>query len=176
MRVLKRGIAAVEQSTQEVQRGSRLAVSLELAARIWNARLRRELRSVDDVPAIARQLLARLGLGRRGARLGELAGNAPQLHHLRMAAEGEDQRHLQEQLKIVADVVGLMLLEAFGAVAALQQKSATRRHRGEFGLEVAHLLDEDERREVAQMALHLLECTLIRVLRDLEDRLAPPAI
>src|SRR5262249_3983531 len=129
-----------------------------------------------DVPAIARQLLARLGLGRRGARLGELAGNAPQLHHLRMAAEGEDQRHLQEQLKIVADVVGLMLLEAFGAVAALQQKSATRRHRGVLGREVAHLLDEDERREVAQMALPLLECPLTRVLRDREDRLAPPVI
>src|SRR5262249_7410381 len=155
----------------EIERGSRLAVSLKLAARIWNARLRRELRSVDDVPAIARQLFARLGLGRRGARLGELAGNAPQLHHLRIATEGEDQCHLQEQLKIVADVVGLMLLEALGAVAALQQKSATRRrHGGEFGLEVAHLLDEDERREVAQMALHLLECTLIGVLRDLEDR------
>src|SRR5262249_57371469 len=124
----------------EVERGSRLAICLELAARIWNARLRREFRTVDDVPAIARQLLAGARLGRRGARLGELTGNAPHLHHLRIAAEGEDQCHLQEQLEIVANVVGLMLLEALGAVATLQQEPATSRNGRKPGLKIAHLL------------------------------------
>src|SRR5262249_33502684 len=90
MRVLKRCVASVEQSPQEVERGSRLAICLELAARIGSARLCRELRTVDDVPAITRQLLAGSRLGRRGTRLGELAGNATNLHHLRIAAEGED--------------------------------------------------------------------------------------
>src|SRR5262249_49178588 len=60
--------------------------------------------------------------------------------------------------------------------AALQQEPGASRHGGKLGLEIAHLLDEDQRREVVQMALHLLERTGIRVLRDLEDRLAPPAI
>ena len=44
----------------------------------------------------------------------------------RVAAEGEDQRHLQEQLEVVADVVGLVLLEALGAIAALQQEALAR--------------------------------------------------
>ena len=136
----------------------------------------RELRAVDDVAAVARQLLAALLLGGRGARLGELAGHAPHLHHLRVAAEGQDQRHLQEQLEIVADVVGLVLLEALRAVPALQQEALAAGHAGELLLEVAHLLDEHERGKVAQIALHLLQRRLVRVLRHLEDRLAPPAV
>ena len=138
--------------------------------------LRRELRAVDDVAAVARQLLAALLLGGRGARLGELAGDAPHLHHLRVAAEGQDQRHLQEQLEIVADVVGLVLLEALRAVSALQQEALALRHVGQLLLEVAHLLDEHQRGIVAQIALHLFQRRLVRVLRHLEDRLAPPAV
>ena len=40
MRVLERGVAAVEQRAQEIERRRRLAVGLELPARIGNARLR----------------------------------------------------------------------------------------------------------------------------------------
>ena len=136
----------------------------------------RELRTVDDVAAVARQLLAALLLGRRGARLGELAGDAPHLHHLRVAGEGQDQRHLQEQLEIVADIVGLVLLEALRAVAALQQEALAAGYARQLLLEGAHLLDEHERGEVAQVALHLFQRRLVRVLRHLEDRLPPPAV
>ena len=97
MRVLEIGVAAGGEGAQQVQRRRRLAVGLELAARIGHARLGRELDAVDDVAAIGRQLDAADGLGRRRARLGELAGDAADLHHRRRAGEGQHHRHLQEQ-------------------------------------------------------------------------------
>ena len=63
----------------------------------------------------------RLGVGR--ARLGELAGHAADLDHRHGAAEGQHDRHLQQHAEGVADVVGMELGEALGAVAALEQES-----------------------------------------------------
>ena len=176
LRVVERGVAAVEQRAQEIEGGRRLPVGLQLPLRIGDAGLRREVRPVDDVAAVARQLLAVLLLGVGGARLGELPGHAADLHHPGVAGEGEDQRHLQEQLEIVADVVGLVLLEALGAVAALQQEALAPRHLGEPLLEVEHLLDENQRREVAQVVLDRLQGGLVRVGRDLENGLGSPAV
>jgi hypothetical protein len=76
---------------------------------VRDARRRRELGAVDDVAAIDRQLLAVALLDRGGARLGELAGNAADLHHRRRGRIGEHHRHLQEQAEEIADVVGAML-------------------------------------------------------------------
>jgi hypothetical protein len=81
-----------------------------------------ELHAVDDVAAIGRQGHGPLHLGRRRARLGELAGHAADLHHRLAAGEGQHHRHLQDQAEGVADIVGGEFLEALGAVAALQQE------------------------------------------------------
>src|SRR5262245_64536060 len=104
---------------------------------------------------ITRQLLAVLLLRRRGTRLGELAGDTPDLHDLATAGEGQNQRHLQEELEIVADVVGLVLLEAFRAVSPLQQERLAFGDAGQPLLEVADFLDKNQRRKVAQVALDL---------------------
>src|SRR3546814_1449244 len=79
--------------------------------------------AVDNVAAIARQLDAVDYLGGRRARLGELAGHAANLHDRAGGAEGQHHRHLQHDPEGVAEVVGLVLGEAFRAVAALEQKS-----------------------------------------------------
>ena len=81
-----------------------------------------EIEAVDDVAAVGRQgdAVLRLGVGR--ARLGELAGEPPELDHRAGGAEGQHHRHLQQHLEGVADVVGVELGEALGAVAALQQE------------------------------------------------------
>ena len=73
----------MREGAQQIQRRGRLAIGLDLPPRIGRARVRGELGAVDDVAAIARQLDAVLLLGRRGARLGELAGDAADLHHRR---------------------------------------------------------------------------------------------
>ena len=118
------GVAALHERAQQVQRGGGVAERLDLPCRIGPACLVGEFDAVDDVAAIARQLLAVLLFHRRGARLGELAGDAADLHHRQRGGIGEHHRHLQEHAQEVADVVGADIVgaglgEALGAVAAL---------------------------------------------------------
>ena len=125
MHVLEAGVAALREGAQQVERRRRLPVGHLLARRIGNARLLVELGAVDDVAAVGRQRHAVLGLVVGRARLGELAGDAADLHHRLRAGEGQHHRHLQEDAEEVADVVGAMLGEAFGAIAALEQECVT---------------------------------------------------
>src|SRR5690606_41460774 len=63
---------------------------------------------------------------RRSSDLGELAGNAPYLDHGLGCAMGQHHRHLQEDAEEITDVVGAVLGEALGAVAALEDRKSTR--------------------------------------------------
>ena len=175
MRVLEICITAVGEGAQQVERRRRLAVSLELAARIGLARLRRELDVVDDVAAIGRQRDAIDRLDVRRARLGELAGDAADLHDRRGRGEGHHHRHLQEDAEEIADVVGRMLGEALGAIAALQQERLARHGLAERALELARLAGEHQRGIAGELALDLAERGRVGIDRRLLDRLAPPA-
>ena len=87
-----------------------------------------------------------LDLDRRGARLGELPGHPPDLHHRLLAGESQDDRHLQQHAESVADVVGVEFLEAFGAIPALQQERIIK-YTTRFQLSVydaAQLTDEKD--------------------------------
>ena len=92
-------------------------------------------------------------LGRRGARLGELAGDAADLHHRRAAGKGQHHRHLQEDAEEVADVVGAVLGEALGAVAALQQESLARGDARQRLLQLARLACKNQRRKGRKLLL-----------------------
>ncbi len=175
MRVLEVGVAAGGEGADQVQRRGRLPIRLELAVRIGDARFRREGDVVDDVAAVARQLDAVLHLGVGRARLGELAGDAPDLHHRQRAGEGEYHRHLQEDAEEIADVIGRVLGEALGAIAALEQERLARRDAGQRLLELARLAREDQRREAGQLRLDGGELRGVRIGRGLLDRLLPPA-
>ena len=45
-----------------------------------------------------------------------------------VGGEGQDQRHLQEELEVVPDVIGLVLTETLGAVTALQEEALAFRN------------------------------------------------
>ena len=166
------GVAALGEGAQQVERRGRLPIGRELAARIGDARLGRELGPVDDVAAIDRQLPPVALLDRRAARLGELAGDAADLHHRRGGRIGEHHRHLQEQAEEVADVVGAVLGEAFGAVAALQQESVAGRDLAQRLGQVARLAGENQRRKGRQLRLDLGQRGRVGIFRHLQDRLA----
>ena len=121
------GEAAGGERAQKIQRRRRLAVRHQLPLRIGNARFCGEGNVIDDVAAIARQLDAVDLLGRRRARLGELAGDAADLHHRQRAGVSQNHRHLQKHAEEIADVVGAVLGEALGAIAALQKESLAGR-------------------------------------------------
>ena len=176
MHMLEIGVAALREGAQQVERCRRLPIGHQHAMRIGNARGLGELDAVDDVAAIARQLLAVLRLGRRRARLGELAGDAADLHHRRAAGIGQHHRHLQEHAEEIADGVGAMLGEALGAIAALQQKRLARGDPGELGLQLARLAGEHQRREGRKLLLDVVERGPVGINRDLLDRPRAPAV
>ncbi len=168
-------IAAMGEGAQQIEGGGRPAVGLDLPAGIGPAGGFRELDVVDDVAAIARQLLAVALLHRRGARLGELAGDAADLHHRRGGPVGQHHRHLQEDAEEIADVVGAVLGKAFGAVAALEQESLALGDAAERFLEVARLSGEEQRRQARELRLDGGDFAGIRVFGQLGNRLIPPA-
>ncbi len=133
-----------------------------------------ELLAVDDVAAIGGQRLAAARLVVVGARLGELAGDAADLHDRKVGGEGEHRRHAEENAERVADVVGAELGEALGAVAALQQERLALGDVGQVLGERARLAGEDQRRIGAKLRLHGRERRRIRVFRT--DRLRTPAL
>ncbi|MEY9437259.1 hypothetical protein ABIF14_004350 [Bradyrhizobium elkanii] len=153
-----------------------LAISHQLALRIGNARFRREGDVVDDVAAIARQLDVALLLGRRRARLCELAGDAADLHHRQRAGIGQHDRHLQEDAEEVADVVGAVFGKALGAVAALQQEGLAGGDPPQRLLQAARLAREHQRRKGRQLGLDIGQCLGIGIIGHLQHLLGAPAI
>ena len=176
MHAREAGVAAMRERAQEIDGGGGLPVGFDLPARVRRARLLGEGEVVDDVAAVARQLAAVDRLGRRGTRLGELAGDPPDLHDRRGGRVREHHRHLQQHAKEVADVVGMVLGETLGAVAALQQETLARRYPAQRPLEVARLPGEHQRREGRDQRLDLVQCLPVRILRGLHDRLCAPAV
>ncbi len=175
MDVVQVGIAAAGEGAQQVQGRGRLVIGPHQALGVGRALGRVERHAVDIVAAIGRQGHPALGLHRRGARLGELAGHAPDLHHRLAAGEGQHHRHLQDQAKGVADIVGGEFLEALGAVAALQQKGATGRDIAQQAFQAARLTGEHQRRQGAQGRLHPLDRARVRIVgRDVLGGLCSP--
>ena len=174
--VLEIGVSAGGEGAQQVQRRRRLAVGLELAARVRLARFRGEVDVVDDVAAIGRQRDAVDGFDVRRARFGELAGDAADLDDRRARRERHHHRHLQENAEEIADVVGRMLAEALGAVAALQQERLARSGGAERALQLARFAGEHERRIAGELPLRFGKGRLVLVDGRLLDRPRPPAV
>ena len=168
------GIAALAERAQQVQRRRRLHVGLQHPLRIRHAVGVGGLVAVDDVAAVGRILAPVDHLGRRRARLGELAGHAADLHHRALGAEGQDHRHLQHHLEGVADVVGGELGEALGAVAALQQERPALGHVGQLSPQLARLAGENQRRIGGELAFHCRQRGRIGIVGHLDPRALPP--
>ena len=164
MHIVDRGIAALGEGAQQIERRRRLPIGLDLPPRIGDARFRRERDVVDDVAAIARQFDAVDLLDRRGARLGELPGDAADLHHRHGAGIGQHDRHLQEDAEEIADVVGAVLGEAFGAVAALQQEGLARGYPRQRLFQVAGLACKNQRRKRGKLRLDIGQCLGIGII------------
>ena len=69
----------------------------------------------------------------------------------------------------------MMLGEALGAVAALQQESLARGDPPKRFLQLARLACKDQRRKGGELPLDRLQCGRIWIVRHLHDGLGPPA-
>ena len=170
VRVRQVGVAAGGEGAQKIERRRRLPISFELPARIGNARLRREVGAVDDVATIRRQLDAAAFFGRRRARLGELAGNAADLHHRRRRRIGQHHRHLQKQPEKIADIVGAVLGEALGAIATLEEECLAGGNLRQSAFEIACLACKNQRRKARKLRFDVGQRLDVGIIRHLHDR------
>ncbi len=133
-------------------------VGLQQALRVRHAALLVEADAVDDVAAIGGQGHAVLRFVAGGARLGELAGHAPDLHYRAAGGEGHYHRHLQQYLEGIADLRRGKFGEAFRAIPALEQEGASGGDFGELPAQLASLAGEDQRRVSGEGLLDLARC------------------
>ena len=125
------GEAALGERPQQVHGGRRLVVGGQQAGRVGHPGGGRGQRVVDHVAAERRDDRVADGLGGRRAGLGELPGDPAHLHHRHAGAVGQHDRHLQDDLELVADGVGGEPVERLGAVAGLEQERLAGGHLGE---------------------------------------------
>ena len=73
------------------------------------------------------------------------------------------------------DPVGLAVLEILGAVAALEQEATTFGNLGERGLQTPRLACKDQRRKLGKTGFRGVECSHVRIVRNLLNGFRPPA-
>ena len=139
-------------------------------------RLGRELDAVDDVAAIARQLDAADRLGRRGARLGELAGDAADLHHRRARRRRSAP---PPSAGTRGRSRGCCRRECSAKLSAqsppCSRKASPVGDLAERLLQLARLACKNQRRKAGELRLDGLQRRRVRIGRHLLDRLVPPA-
>ncbi|KPY40222.1 Uncharacterized protein ALO52_05173 [Pseudomonas syringae pv. primulae] len=150
MHLMQVGKAALGKGAQQVERGGGLVVGLHQTIRVWNAAFLVEADAVDDVAPVSRKRNAVDGFIVGRARLGELARHASDLDHRTACGKGHDHGHLQQHLEGVANLACGKLHEAFGAVAALQQKRAALGHFGKLATQLSGLAGKHQRRVAGQ--------------------------
>jgi hypothetical protein len=109
-----------------------------------------------------------------GARLGELAGDAADLHDGQRCAVGEHGRHLQEDLQLLADPDRRQLVERLDAIAGLEQEGTPLLHAGETGAQVTGLTGEHQRRARLQARERGFDRCGVRPFGLLQRRIAAP--
>ena len=127
------GVAAGRERAHQVERRRGRVVGAQQPARVGRTGVERAGQVVDGVAAVGRQLDAVDLLDAARAGLGVLPGDAADLDHRHARAVGQDRRHLQQRLDLVADLVVGRRDERLGAVAALQQERLTARDAGQPG-------------------------------------------
>ena len=162
-------------NAQQVEGRGGLVVAAHHALRIGPAGRGLELEVVDDVAEVRRQLDAVALLGGCRARLGELARDAADLQRRHARAVGEHERHLQDHLELVADVVGRELGERLRAVARVEQEAVALGDARERCAQRARLAREHERRHAAQLRQRGLERRRVGPRRLLRGGVALPA-
>ena len=154
---------AVDQRPHEVQRQRGALVTAQHQSRIGLAVDGREARPVDRVAAVTRQrhAVSRLVVG--AARLRVLACHSADSDDRLLEPDEHHERHLQQNLQFLHDVVGRAFVEALGTVAALQQECLAALRLRELRLQVLDLPGRDHGRQVAQLRKHALQVRAVAV-------------
>src|SRR5688572_290328 len=176
LRVVHVREAAVDQRAHEIERERGALVAAQEQFRVRLAIGGRERGAVDEVAAVARQgdAVPRFRVGR--SRLGELARDAADADHRFLEPVQQHDAHLQEDLELARDGVGVTVGEALRAVASLQQETLAPLRRGELRLELVDFPGHHDRRQARELPEDTREPARVPVNRLLECRQALPAV
>ncbi len=122
LRVMQVSETTVDERADKIQGERRTLIATQQQLRVRRTRLSRELRTVHEIPAIAREghAVARLGVHRPG--LGVLPGHAADTDNGLLQAMQQHEAHLQHDLQLLRDRVRFAIREGLGAVAPLEQE------------------------------------------------------
>ena len=168
------GKAALDQRADEVQGEGRALVTAQQKLRIGRASFESEVRTVDDIAAVRgkRDAVARLVVG--GARLGVLAGEAPDTGDRFLGPDHQHQAHLQQHFDSVGDPYGAAVYQALGAVARLQHETASGRGFGKLFAQIHDLPTGHQGRELPEIVEDPFESSQIGILGLLQGRPGAP--
>mmetsp|Transcript_10248 Transcript_10248/g.62645 ORF Transcript_10248/g.62645 Transcript_10248/m.62645 type:complete len:281 (+) Transcript_10248:1513-2355(+) len=173
---LHAGVAAAGEASKQVQGGGALVVGLDKQVWIGDASLCGELRAVDDVAAIGRQLDVSDLFHGCGARLRELSSHASELDDGHATREGEHDGHLEQHAEGVSDVVGAEIVEAFRAVSSLEHERFSYGCFGQLSLERPCFSCEDQRWDLAHLVEHTSHGGFVGIFWLLQCGFVPPAV
>ena len=139
------GEAALGEGAQQVERRGRLVVGGHQPFGVRRPGVGLEGLVVDHVPAEGRQLDVADSLGVRRPWLGELAGDAADLHHRHAGGVGERHGHLQDDLELVPDRVRARSRRTTPRSRRPGAGTRSRRPPGRAARQMTGLTGEDER-------------------------------
>mmetsp|Transcript_12871 Transcript_12871/g.36896 ORF Transcript_12871/g.36896 Transcript_12871/m.36896 type:complete len:485 (-) Transcript_12871:221-1675(-) len=160
--------------THQVQRRRRLVIRLHQPVRIGHAGLRRELRAVDDVPTVRRQLLPIDGFQIRRPWLGKLTCQPRNLHHRHATPVLHHHTHLQQQPVQIPHFIRRELLKALRTIPSLHQKRLPPGSRREAILQRARLPGKHQRRHTPNLPHRGPQRLLVGIIRLLQRREITP--
>ena len=176
MHLLEVGIATGREGAKQVERRRGLVVGADHPLRIRVAAAAVKFDAVDDIAAIAGQLDSILYFDIGRPRFGKLAGHASELHNRQFRCIGQHHRHLQDDAKRVADIVGMKFRKALGTITALQQECLAFRHLCQILFQAACFTGKDQRRVAAKQFLCFRKSGCVRILWHVQPFKIPPAI
>src|SRR5688572_27569024 len=176
LRVMHVREPAVDQRSHEVERQRGALVATQEQLRVRFAIGRGERGPIDQVAAIARQGDAIARFRVRRARLCELAGDAADANQRLLESMQQHDAHLQQDLELARDGIGIAVGETLRAVAALEQEALAALRGGQFGLELIDFPGHHDRWQARELAEDSREPFLVLVDRLLEGRQALPAV
>ena len=145
------------EGSNEVEGQRRSFVPANHAEGIGAASVAREFVLVDDVTAVAweRDTCVMLYVAR--PRFGVLARDSSDAHDSLSRREHDDQTHLQQQLELAGDLLGLAIVERLRAIPPLEQPCVSLLRCGDSRLEMIDLPTGYQRGETEELLQSLSE-------------------
>ena len=143
---------------------------------VWCAISGSESGAVDDIAAVAWESEISAGFGGGAAGFGILTGDASDADDAASGATDQDEAHLNEHFEFAEDGGAVAVIEAFGAVAALEDEGISGIDLEELGAESVNFPGCDEWRELAECTEGGFEMALIGVIGLLESGFGGPGV